>query len=189
LQEAEARLGGALPEILRTFYRLAGKREDITAAHNRLFAPAELRMDDTVLLLCDDEQSFLHWGIDRSNGENPDPPVVAADDAERLLWKPFQERLSDYLVGLTVWQGVLGGMAEGSTGVTTREAIDRVASDWEPVPELAAWGMEGYIQPDRACVFAVTTVGYETALTAYAGGATTEDLAAVGEVFGIAWNE
>jgi hypothetical protein len=190
LAVAEERLGFLLPDILRAFYRLAGRREDITQAHCEFYALDDLETDGTALLFYDDNMSEVHWGLRRGGSEDPDPPVLQADDETVLIWKPFQDRLSDFLIAMTVWQAVLGGMAEGSEGVTTRENVDRaMAAGWEPIPELAVWGLEGYMQQDRVCVFKETTSGYTTAWTAYAGGATPEDVSAIGEAFGIAWNE
>jgi hypothetical protein len=189
LKMAEDRHGFALPEILRIFYRCVGNREDVTVAYNQFFFPAELMLDGNVLMFCDDHHGHVHWGIDLSAPENLDPPVVQAASETLLVWQPFQERLSDFLIAMTVWQAVLGGMAEGKMGVTTREAIAGEVSEWDSVPELATWGLEGYIRLGRACIFAETTSGYNSALTAYAAGATLEDVEEIGKAFGIAWNE
>jgi hypothetical protein len=50
LEGAEKRLGLRLPGLLREYYLLAGKREDINQAHNKLVHPDELQIEDGKLV-------------------------------------------------------------------------------------------------------------------------------------------
>jgi hypothetical protein len=74
LRKAERRLGSALPQALREFYRVAGAASE-TRGHNLLFRPEDLVVERGYLVFMQENQAVVDWGIPRRFLETPDPPV------------------------------------------------------------------------------------------------------------------
>jgi hypothetical protein len=76
LHATELRLGMKLPEALREWYGLAGRRMDLVAPQNQLLPPAELHFDANLLIFHVENQWNVLWGIRTRDLALPDPPVV-----------------------------------------------------------------------------------------------------------------
>jgi hypothetical protein len=75
---AEARLGFRLPPALRKLYLRAGRRDDIHRAKNHLIAPEELSVEQGALVVYEENQNLVLWGVRVSDLGRDDPPVVRA---------------------------------------------------------------------------------------------------------------
>jgi len=95
---AEQRLGLALPEALRTWYRLAGRRLDLGGYQDRLLPPGRLQIAHDVLVFYVESHRAVEWGVRASDLSRGDPPVVIADPEVlgRRVWLPEAGRLSDF---------------------------------------------------------------------------------------------
>jgi hypothetical protein len=96
LQAAEQRLGIRLPPAIREAYGLFGRRRDLTSVQDRLLSPEELEVDATgdVLVYRVENQAVAVWGVPLAALEQPDPPVLVADNFEVGSWEPYLERFS-----------------------------------------------------------------------------------------------
>jgi hypothetical protein len=119
LAEAEDRLGVRVPEAVKEALALFGKRPEVTSTHDRLLAPAELRLDRDVLVFRND-QWIEAWGVPLA-GE--DPEVLVRRDFEdnyQYPWKPWMPRFSLACVELVLSMAVFG---DGG-GTADRERSD-----------------------------------------------------------------
>lgn len=95
LADAEDRLGVRIPEALREALSLFGKRPDLTSNQDRLLLPSELRLDRTVLVFRDENQSVASWGAVTSAGDDPEVLMkLDLADSSRESWDPWLPRLS-----------------------------------------------------------------------------------------------
>jgi hypothetical protein len=96
LHAAEQRLGVRLPPAIREAYGLFGRRRDLTSVQDRLLGPEELEVDTTgdVLVYRVENQAVAVWGVPLAAIDEPDPPVVIADNFKVGSWEPFLERFS-----------------------------------------------------------------------------------------------
>src|SRR5437867_3518320 len=63
VQQAETRLGVALPAGLRSFYLSVGAVDALCSVHNRILRPEELTLEEGYLIFMDENQSVVSWGI------------------------------------------------------------------------------------------------------------------------------
>jgi hypothetical protein len=97
LDAAEARLGLRLPAALREAYQLFGRRADLTSLQDTLLEPADLHLDDQVLVFRVENQAVAAWGIPVSELGQPDPPVfIRLDMADKSTeaWEGWLDRFS-----------------------------------------------------------------------------------------------
>src|SRR4051812_42311075 len=86
LDDAEARLGVALPPALREWYGLAGRRDDIWSRQDAFLRPDELRVEDDRLIVYVENQAVVRWGIRIADGPFEDPPVSVSSVDEPGVW-------------------------------------------------------------------------------------------------------
>jgi hypothetical protein len=100
LREAEDRLGFAVPSALRAFYRLVGRRADLTRQPDPIPPPAQLRVVQGALVFREENQRLAFWGVPVEELSRDDPPVVwsTGPDHPGEPWMPYAERLSLDLV-------------------------------------------------------------------------------------------
>lgn len=181
---AEARLGLKLPALLREFYLVAGRREDINAVHNRLLSPESLEVDQDALVFYEENQGVVLWGIKVDDLSQADPQVFMAEYASTLEWEPEHDHLSEFLISMLFWQAVNGGMPYHGIGVASSEAIAE-ATGWETVN----WSGEKHKNPVRLRDGQVLfIVGNDPGPEVYGGGRTREDFLAVEKAFDISWD-
>lgn len=90
LQEAEKRLGVKLPAALREWYQLGANRQEIWSPQDRFLQPNELggstngdsENGEEFLIVYDENQSVVQWGIRVTDLSLEDPPVYLVD------WRP-----------------------------------------------------------------------------------------------------
>lgn len=104
LQEAEARLGVRLPATLRTFYRVWGKRRDLTEQSDPMLSPDELLIRADTLIFWIENQSVYYWGVPLEAIEEANPPVAITTSGPKgwhveseLHWRPSHPHLSSFL--------------------------------------------------------------------------------------------
>ncbi|MCP2246787.1 hypothetical protein [Lentzea aerocolonigenes] len=121
LAEAEDRLGVRVPEAVKEALSLFGKRPEVTSTHDRLLAPAELRLDREVLVFRTD-QWIEAWGVPLA-GEDPEVLVRRDFDSNyQYTWKPWMPRFSLACVELVLSTAVFG--YGGGTADRERSAAD-----------------------------------------------------------------
>lgn len=63
-----------LPTALVEFYRLCGRRRELTGQQDRLLGPHQVGIDDGVLVIRVENQSVASWGIPVDRLGDEDPP-------------------------------------------------------------------------------------------------------------------
>jgi hypothetical protein len=129
IEAAENRLGAALPRALREFYQVLGNW-DLNVAHNRLLAPNELRWVNDRLVFYEENEKLAQWGILRAHLKQENP-VVAQGVRERGRTQWYDEELpcSQFLVMMTYWQTLVGGLGFAAVASTDGE-WDDVKDGW-----------------------------------------------------------
>jgi hypothetical protein len=114
LQAAEQRLGIRLPPAIREAYGLFGRRRDLTSVQDRLLSPEELEVDATgdVLVYRVENQAVAVWGVPLAALEQPDPPVLVADNFEVGSWEPYLERFSLACVEMVLSESLFSARLE-----------------------------------------------------------------------------
>lgn len=110
LRRAEQRLGLALPGAMRDFYRLAGAAPE-TRAHNILYAPELLELDQGHLVFMVENQDVVDWGIPRRFLRRSDPIVWQRVSGDKPRWYSERMVFSVFMVKNLAWQRGMGGAA------------------------------------------------------------------------------
>lgn len=112
LKRCERRLGVQLPAAVRDYYLFAGRLARLNNAHNRLFSPDELRIEDGHLWFMEENQAVVHWGLPLKRLVVNDPIVYQRANAPGAKWYSEKMRFSLFLVRMFDWQA---GFAEAPT--------------------------------------------------------------------------
>jgi hypothetical protein len=151
LDAAERRLGVALPEALREWYRGFGARDDVWNVQDRLLSPRELDFTGDLLIVCRENQDVVEWGIERAALGAADPPVVLVDPG-----RPSDRHVEAAQVSLFTLQ-MLALNAKfsrrrlfGANGPLTDEAARALEGRWGRLPfaELR-WPLETHFHGDE----------------------------------------
>jgi hypothetical protein len=203
LLAAEARLlpGGArLPATLRSFYRVWGRRSDLTQMNEHLLAPEEWVIHSGALIFCFANQATAYWALPLESLEQPDPEVYVSDSGWEILsgevkgefeWRPIYWHVSAFLDGLTYLHAFAGGAVHGAgTGrmLAPPEQVAWLQRDWDTVtwftPEVMggepeAVGLPLYVRDGQAAYV------WQSSVTAVANS--TEALDQLAHGLGLAW--
>jgi hypothetical protein len=106
LKAAEKRLGVVLPAELRAMYRLAGRRRDLFASHDRLLPPNKLIVARGALIFFEENGNSCAWGIEKDSLGEEDPPVVRAKNEPPFDWEPDHDTVSGFFFTQLLWQHV-----------------------------------------------------------------------------------
>ena len=134
LKAAEKRLGFALPEVLRTMYRTAGRRHDLHEAWDRLVSPKNLIIVNKALVFYEEHDRGAAWAIRRSDVDKPDPPVVTARNEPPFDWAPDHDALSEFFVTELLWTHVRSepcAVLDAKPSVAGLEDIELVGCHWD----------------------------------------------------------
>jgi ankyrin repeat protein len=123
IAEAENRLGFHLPQTLREFYLLAGRRDDLNQSHHYLFNPEELSVEGDALIFYAENQGVVLWGIHVNDTGRNNPPVVVAVNDDVFEWEPDFEQLSDFLLWMLYHQAI---EKYGSSSVRNESLLDAI---------------------------------------------------------------
>lgn len=151
IASAEKRLGVRLPARLRELYRLSGRRRDLHAAHDRLFAPNKLIVVRGALVFYEQHDSRAAWGVLRDalgkDVSNDDPPVVRALNEPPYAWQPDHDRLSSFFFTELLWQHV---NTTPNVAIDTSEAaLEAIAARYAAIPlEARHWDVRGCFGED-----------------------------------------
>jgi hypothetical protein len=138
--ETEKRLGFRLPKILRNFYLLVGKYEDINCSYDRLISLDKLEIINDTLLFFEENQGVVFWGIPIDRIREEDPAVFYTENRDIPNWELFQRQLSQFLITMLLWQGVMGEMNYSGVGIALTENILSHTKDWQQIPCFESWG-------------------------------------------------
>jgi hypothetical protein len=108
IEKVRGKVGGAIPEILESYYRLAGNSW-VNSAYQRLVPSEEIVVVDRGIVFAEECQRIVAWGISSQDLGEPDPPVLQVD-AKNKVWYSDSKRLSSFLLKFACWQAVGGVM-------------------------------------------------------------------------------
>ena len=187
LIRAEKRLGFRLPGVLREFYWIAGKRDDLNCTFDQLLLPEELEVRDGRLVFFEENQKVVVWGLELGGAAGDDPMVYEAEPAEPLAWEATRGRLSDFLRMMAYWQGVNGGMPYSGIVVTNQTALEEALRLWPPVPlACQAWTEMRLLCRDGQALCVLEDA--EGGLELFAAGRTKKDFLAIEKSLGLDWD-
>ena len=118
LAKAERRLGFPLPEALREWYQLAGRREALIARQDRPLSPSDIRVDRGMLFFHVENQGCCRWGIRQEELRLADPSVFLEDD--RHGWFPAARSVSEFVLHMLLQECTVPGPGPkvGDLGLT-----------------------------------------------------------------------
>ncbi|BDI29780.1 hypothetical protein CCAX7_18310 [Capsulimonas corticalis] len=183
IARAEARIGCRLPNLLREFYLLAGKREDINAVFERLLTPDEMERHGDVLAFYDENQSVCFWGVDIHDPRVEDPKVLRADNVSALIWEEDLPRLSEFLTAMLFLQAVNGGMRYCGVGAASSDKIAQAEGAWEAFHIGGVWKDRVLVRDGQALFISGDGVHPEV----YAGARSLRKFLDLTRQFGAEW--
>ena len=148
LAEAERRLGARLPRVLREYYAIAGKADDVNRAHTSLRDPDDLEIEGDVLVFYDENQGVCRWGVRAGSLKEEDPPVVSAAHlaSQDVIWEPDHAHLSEFFLTMLYCQAVNGGLPYIAIESIDEEITERIERHW---PEIVLGEPSSDISADR----------------------------------------
>lgn len=121
ISRAEARLGVKLPGVLREHYRICSNMPEVCEADNKLHAPFELTLEHDALVIAEEHQVVVVWGIPKAQLRRVDPPVDQRVPKEEAEWHRESDHLSEFLFKMAYWHAANGGLPHtGWAGMTPR---------------------------------------------------------------------
>lgn len=109
LKKAERRLGVKLPVAVRDYYLMAGRLDQLNRAHNLLFTPDDLRVEEDHLWFMEENQAVVHWALPVKRLSGNDPIVYQRANVDGAKWYSEKMRFSSFLIRMYDWQA---GFAE-----------------------------------------------------------------------------
>jgi hypothetical protein len=89
---------------MHKYYLAAGEADRLSRAHNLLFRPEELRLEEDYLIFMEENQGVVHWGIAMPKLVHPDPTVWQRVNRDPAEW--YSERMdsSTFITKDRAWQ-------------------------------------------------------------------------------------
>ena len=143
LDAAESRLGVPLPQALREWYEIAGRREDIWSQQDLLYPPERLEIEDDRLIFYVENQAVVQWGIRVSDLPLDDPPVFVSSIDECGVWIEENETTSMFALQMLLFCVKFAKCNPGwGNGCLNEAAIKAIESHYPRLP-LAEWYWTG----------------------------------------------
>lgn len=118
----EHRLELALPQALREWYALAGRRADFIGNQDFLVPIDQLTIKDNVLVFCIENQAVVDWGIHLEDIGQDDPPVVVDWTGEEQddpgQWRVCSPSVSAFFLTMVVEAILISSQFQGRLEAT-----------------------------------------------------------------------
>jgi hypothetical protein len=126
-----------MPDVLKLWYRWAGRRKEIMSGQNFLRDPDELKLTpDGRLVFYVENQGCYYW----ATGADGDDPPVFGRESESDPWEPENKSLSEHLIIACIFEAVMCHSPYGAWDVGLGEdAMTKVAEVIRPFP-IPPWG-------------------------------------------------
>ena len=122
LQRCEERLGRQLPDALREFHRLVGRRPDLLQGQDRWLELDRLEWHEedefSGVVLCWENQGVVGWGIQTQHIDLPDPPVTVFRDVSRVE----TARFTHFAIFRAAFEAIMGSPTPGAWGLFELDA-------------------------------------------------------------------
>lgn len=147
VREARARLAMTLPADLVRYYELTAGAHDLHHAHNQLVSPQQLDFASDRLVIYEENQGVVAWGIHRDHLREPNPPVEQGQPlGDTWDFYPEFDSLAAFACAQASWQAVQGALP--FSGVL--EDFGGKLPSGEPA--LRTRGMKAWLVRDGVCV-------------------------------------
>jgi hypothetical protein len=103
IRRVEKRLGIPLPKAIRAYYSHCGRNARLNRTHNFVRSLAELSFEDGHLMLMDENQAVVSWGIPIADLGKPDPVVWQRDNTPPITWYSEEKTWSELLESMFEW--------------------------------------------------------------------------------------
>lgn len=123
VRNAESRLGITLPAALRTFYLCTGAVSELCTIHNTILPPEELAFEEGYLMVMDENQSVVSWGIKQQDLETPDPEVWQRNNSYDE-WYSEEKSFLELLTSMFDWYKQLGVWSPPDEEGSPRHSVD-----------------------------------------------------------------
>ena len=125
-----------MPNVLKWWYRWAGRRKEIMSGENFLREPNELKLtDDGYLVFYVENQGCYFWA---TLPEGDDAPVFGRENASKL-WEPLNILLSEHLILACIFEAVMSSPYGAWDMGLGEQAMKQVAEVIQPIP-IHSWG-------------------------------------------------
>lgn len=176
---AADRLGIHLPEALLDYYVVAGRERRFSRTQNHLLSPREWRVERGRLIFMIENQAVCLWGASVRKPEVADPKVEVSYDAEDISFRREHARVSTFLAGMAIFQGVSGGFPHLASGAPSADIGRRLRKDWTLYSTMN--GERAYARAGQAVLLS-TLMGSPQMM---AGARTRSGLREIGESLGV----
>jgi hypothetical protein len=185
---SEVRLGFRLPRILREFYLLAGRRNDLTRQLTQPIPPDFLEIVGHALIFTHGDDDFPTCGVLHRELGQDDPSVARSEvDLPSFDWNADHDRLSTWFVSMLYYDAVRCGLPFHGSAPIDETELPAIAAHWPRVDLLGSlW--------DQRIVFhkagqVVCVEGHAPDLLLLAGGRTREDLDTIARHLELEWEQ
>ncbi|MBK7839173.1 MAG: hypothetical protein IPJ49_16180 [Candidatus Obscuribacter sp.] len=130
-----------LPEPLRWWYRLAGKRSEIVSNQNHLLRPDKESPDgsriveDKRILFYSENQGVYLWSVGWAGN---DPPVWGRLNELNVPWTEEGMTLSEFLIGLCIFESIMQAPYGASVSWIDQNGLSKLTAKL-PALQLTPW--------------------------------------------------
>ena len=148
-ENARSRLSLALPPALLSYYAQTASSDALHRSHNRLVTPEALDTAGDHLVIYEENQGVVVWGIPLERISDANPPVDQGQNEDGTwVFYPEFDSLGAFAAAQAAWQAVQGALA--FCGV--REDYPSVIADILGEPALVTDSMKAWLVPGGVCV-------------------------------------
>lgn len=156
ISELETRLDSKLPSKLRDYYLTLGKEENLNYSYNTLFKPEEVHFsDDGFLLIYEENQGVVIWGIKKEDLKLDNPPVYGNyDTIEKSNWEIETQTTEDFLLMMAIYNGTFGGLQYNGNFIGPIDFNDVlfIEDNFALIPEISRDNQKIYTDNFRCAV-------------------------------------
>ena len=131
IDAAEQKLGFSIPRPLRDFYLVSGN-SPFHQVFDRTYAPANIEVQDDMAIFCEENQCVVHYGFKIADAKRNDPEVWQLNPHENK-WYFDCKRMTSFLLKMSCWQAVCGGVAESAKGSISNAQYEAIQKDYERI--------------------------------------------------------
>jgi len=107
IRKAEARLGISLPPPLRAFHLSVGAVADLCNIHNTILHPKDIDFEEGYLMIMDENQSVVSWGIKKADLKKPEP-IIWQRNNQADKWYSEKKGFLELLASMLDWYSEIG---------------------------------------------------------------------------------
>lgn len=103
IQRTEKRIGCALPQSIRRYYELCGGNRKLNKSYNLVRTLNEIAIEDGYLMIMDENQSVVSWGIRLADVPEIDPIIWQRNNTPPIAWYSEEKTWPELLASMYAW--------------------------------------------------------------------------------------